>query len=95
MIKSALLVVVSIVSMGGSVWARDRIEMQGTSITGNRELPSVLYILPWKSAHQVELGELPFTSLLNAMPQPIEPGEYRRKVQLFHELNRKPADGGQ
>lgn len=66
--------------------AQDRLEMQGTAITGNRELPSMLYIVPWKSPHAVDLGDLPFASVLNEAPQPVEPAAYRRKVQLFHQL---------
>ncbi len=66
--------------------AQERLEMQGTSITGNRELPSMLYIVPWKSAQSVDLGELPFSSVLNTAAQPVEPANYQRKVQLFHEL---------
>jgi len=66
--------------------AQERLEMQGTAITGNRELPSMLYIVPWKTAQNVDLGELPFSSVLNTAAQPIEPANYQRKVQLFHEL---------
>lgn len=28
--------------------AADRLELEGTSIVGSRELPKVLYIVPWK-----------------------------------------------
>ena len=33
----------------------DRLELESSSITGNRELPKVLYIVPWKKA---DLGDL-------------------------------------
>ena len=34
----------------------DRLELDTTIVTGNRELPKVLYIVPWKKA---DIGELP------------------------------------
>ena len=30
-------------------WSADRIELDDTSIVGTRELPKVLYIVPWKN----------------------------------------------
>ena len=35
--------------------AKDRLDLDSTQITGNRELPKVLYIVPWRNA---ELGDL-------------------------------------
>ena len=29
--------------------AQDRIELEGMSIIGNKELPKMLYIVPWKN----------------------------------------------
>src|SRR5437868_2412185 len=34
----------------------DRLQLDTTIVTGNRELPKVLYIVPWKKA---DIGELP------------------------------------
>src|SRR5258706_7832453 len=33
----------------------DKMELDATSVTGNRELPKVLYIVPWKKS---DLGDL-------------------------------------
>ena len=37
------------------VWSADRIELDNTSIVGARELPKVLYIVPWKTVSQGEM----------------------------------------
>src|SRR5688572_6872126 len=36
--------------------ANDRLNLDTTVVTGNRELPKVLYIVPWKKS---DLGDLP------------------------------------
>lgn len=52
--------------------AEERINMQAMSIVGNKELPNVLYILPWKQANLPEMVELPLSSLINDALQPID-----------------------
>lgn len=37
------------VSFTGYAWSADRIELDNTAIVGTRELPKVLYIVPWKN----------------------------------------------
>ena len=56
--------------------------MQGTSIIGNKELPKVLYIVPWKGAEPVELGQPVFTSILDQSLQPdlaLKGGSFHRQ----------------
>lgn len=36
--------------IGSGVQAADRLELEDTSIIGSRELPKVLYIVPWKKS---------------------------------------------
>jgi len=54
------------------VFAEERIDMEALSIIGNKELPNVLYILPWKQANLPEMVELPLSSLINDALQPID-----------------------
>lgn len=44
----AILAIIT-ATLTGSVWSADRIQLDDTSIVGTRELPKVLYIVPWKS----------------------------------------------
>jgi len=50
----------------------DRVELETTEITGNRELPKVLYIVPWKRSDIGELVGKPANSLLDEVLQPID-----------------------
>lgn len=48
MMRFAVLLI-SALLLGSSVIAEDRLDMDATAIKGSRELPKVLYIVPWKS----------------------------------------------
>ena len=60
--------------------------MQGTSIIGNKELPKVLYIVPWKAAPDIELSTPAYRSVLDQAMQPIERSSFRRQIQFHQEL---------
>lgn len=72
----------------------DRIDLDTTQITGNRELPKVLYIVPWK---RPELGDLvgrPLNSLLDEVLTPVDRDVFRRENRYFNALQTggdKPA----
>jgi len=60
------------ICFSGAIFSIERIDMQGTSIIGNKEQPNVLYILPWKTADLPEMVELPLSSLISDALQPID-----------------------
>lgn len=66
--------------------AQDRVDLDATQITGNRELPKVLYIVPWK---RPELGDLvgrPLNSLLDEVLAPVDRDVFRRETRYFDAL---------
>jgi 2'-5' RNA ligase len=67
--------------------AEDRIELEGTSIFGNQELPKVLYIVPWKDSELPQLQEPPLESLIDQALAPIDRSEFRRQVIYFDALS--------
>ena len=64
--------------------AEERLEMEGTAIIGNQELPKVLYIVPWKQSELPDLSEPPLQSLIDDALAPIDREEFRREV-LYHD----------
>ena len=66
-----------------SVRAQDRVDLEGTSIIGNRELPKVLHIVPWKEPDLGDLGELPPTGLLDEVVSPIDREVFRRQLDYY------------
>jgi hypothetical protein len=66
--------------------AQQRMEMEGTAIIGNKELPRVLYIVPWKSAEPVELTTPPFRSVLDEPFGTIERSSFKRELKYYQSL---------
>ena len=65
-----------------SVWAQDqRLEMEGTSIIGNKELPKVLYIVPWQSPAKIDISTPSFVSILDQPLKQIDRKTFRRQIQ--------------
>jgi hypothetical protein len=61
----------------------DRLQLDTTIVQGNRELPKVLYIVPWKKADIGELPSQPFNSLLDEALTPVDRDVFRREVTYF------------
>jgi hypothetical protein len=76
--------------------AADRLDLDTTVVTGNRELPKVLYIVPWKKSEIGELPAQPFNTLLDEVLAPVDRDVFKREVKYFHAVNAesKPAAAG-
>jgi hypothetical protein len=72
--------------------AQDRIQLDATQITGNRELPKVLYIVPWKRSDLGDLIGRPVNSLLDEVLTPVDRDVFKRQNRYYDAL--KP-DGPQ
>ncbi|GAC1457758.1 MAG: hypothetical protein PVSMB6_16390 [Steroidobacteraceae bacterium] len=64
----------------------DRLELETTDITGNRELPKVLYIVPWKRSDLSDLAGKPPNSLLDEVLQPIDRDVFQRENRYYDAL---------
>ncbi|HYA66888.1 MAG TPA: hypothetical protein VEE84_09365 [Burkholderiaceae bacterium] len=59
----------------------DRADLDQTKIIGNRELPKVLYIVPWKKPMPGELAGRPLKSVLDEVLAPVDRDVFRRQVR--------------
>ncbi len=75
---------VSRTQSGGQVM--DRMELGRTEITGNQELPTVLYIVPWQKADPADLIGRPVNTLLDEVLAPIDREEFVRQVDYYGDL---------
>ncbi len=66
--------------LAGSVQAQDRADIDRTQIIGNRELPKVLYIVPWKKPLPGQLSGRPVQSVLDEALAPVDRAVFRRQV---------------
>ena len=60
--------------------AQDRADIDRTQIIGNRELPKVLYIVPWKKPMPGDLSGRPLVSVLDEALAPVDRDVFRRQV---------------
>ncbi|MEQ8205075.1 MAG: hypothetical protein RIA65_02785 [Woeseia sp.] len=67
----------------------DRIDLDRTEITGNQELPKVLYIVPWQKSDPGDLMGKPVNTLLDEVLAPIDRGEFVRQVRYYDELRER------
>jgi len=65
----------------------DRLDLETTVVSGNRELPKVLYIVPWKKADLGELPAQPFNTLLDEVLQPVDREVFKREVKYFQAIS--------
>lgn len=58
----------------------DRADIDRTAIVGNRELPKVLHIVPWKKPMPGELSGRPVSSVLDEALAPLDRDVFRRQI---------------
>jgi hypothetical protein len=75
-----------------AAWGQDRADIDRTQVIGNRELPKVLYIVPWKKPPPGELSGKPVNSVLDDLLSPVDRDVFRRHMNYDQQLNAaKPA----
>jgi hypothetical protein len=72
-----------------AVQAQDRADIDRTQIIGNRELPKVLYIVPWKKPLPGDLAGRPGASILDEALAPVDRDVFRRQLQYDAQLQSK------
>jgi hypothetical protein len=64
-----------------SAAAPDRADLDRSQIIGNRELPKVTYIVPWKKPGAGDLTGRPLVSVLDEALAPLDRDVFRRQVR--------------
>lgn len=64
----------------------DTLDLGTTSITGNQELPKVLYIVPWKRSDLGDLVGRPVDTLLDEVLAPVDPEVFERHLEFYESL---------
>ena len=75
---------------GGNVM--DRMDLGRTEITGNQELPKVMYIVPWQKSDPGDLMGRPVNTLLDEVLAPIDRSEFMRQVDYYGDLYTKDEE---
>ena len=70
----------------GAGGVMDEMDLGRTEITGNQELPKVLYIVPWKKSDPGDLMGKPVNTLLDEVLAPLDREEFIRQVDYYDDL---------
>jgi hypothetical protein len=74
--------------------AADRLELGTATVTGDREQPKVMYIVPWKKSDIGVLSGKPMHSLLDEALAPIDRDEFRREVAYYDVVKSDTSQNG-
>ena len=80
-----------IATVAAGAFAQDRADIDRTQIIGNRELPKVLYIVPWKKPLPGQLNGRPVHSVLDEALAPVDREVFRRQVDYAGQLQARAA----
>ena len=83
--KKRLVALTTLLVFGGA-FAQDRADIDRTQIIGNRELPKVLYIVPWKKPLPGALAGRPLQSVLDEALAPVDRDVFRRQVSYHGQV---------
>jgi hypothetical protein len=74
--------------------AADRLDLNTATVTGDREQPKVMYIVPWKNSDAGDLSGKPMNSLLDEALSPIDRDEFKREVAYYDALGGGMSQSG-
>lgn len=79
--KLLFFIGLSITSIAG-IQAEDRLELETTFIKGNKELPQILYVVPWKDIKSSRKKEqkIVLFSLFGDLFEPVNPDELNHVI---------------
>jgi len=85
-----LVLTAALPSVAAAEPAREELQLDATAITGSRELPTVLNILPWKRPGAGDLNGRPADSLMDEVLQPVNRVETRRELRYQNSAPKAP-----
>ena len=86
------IVLIGLTTIAGTgAFAQDKADIDRTQIIGNRELPKVLYIVPWKKPLPGDLSGRPLVSVLDEAMAPVDRDVFRRQVNYDGQTQARAA----
>ncbi len=84
---NTLIMLSAAFALSATVSAAEKLDMEGTRIRGNQELPKVLYIVPWKQSEIPDLSQPPLESLIDEALTPVDRDVFQRKIRYYDALS--------
>jgi len=68
--------------INATVFADERVDLEGATIIGNRELPKVLYVVPWKLPDQGHVVSRTLTRQTHGDLSPVDRTKFQQVLEL-------------
>jgi predicted lipid-binding transport protein (Tim44 family) len=72
----------------------DRLELGTATVTGDREQPKVMYIVPWKRSDIGDLAGKPMNSLVDEILSPVDRDVFKREVVYYRAVQTDASQNG-
>jgi hypothetical protein len=72
----------------------DRLELGTATVTGDREQPKVMYIVPWKRSDIGDLTGKPMNSLVDEILAPVDRDVFKREVVYYGAVQAEMSQNG-
>ncbi len=72
----------------------DRLELGTATVTGDREQPKVMYIVPWKKSDIGDLAGKPMNSLVDEILAPVDREVFKREVVYYKAVQADSSQNG-
>ena len=72
----------------------DRLELGTATVTGEREQPKVMYIVPWKRSDIGDMTARPMNSLVDEILAPVDRDVFKREVVYYHAVQSDTSQNG-
>lgn len=80
------MILAASVIIGPQAWAQSEIDLDGARIFGNRDLPNITYVVPWKD-EQLEVVDIqPMGNLFDDALKPIDRDVFIREIEYYELL---------
>jgi hypothetical protein len=72
----------------------DRLDLGTATVTGDREQPKVMYIVPWKRSDIGDLTGKPMNSLVDEILAPVDRDVFKREVVYYRAVQADASQNG-
>jgi hypothetical protein len=72
----------------------DRLDLGTATVTGDREQPKVMYIVPWKRSDIGDLTGKPMNSLVDEILSPVDRDVFKREVVYYQAVQATASQNG-
>jgi hypothetical protein len=74
--------------------ATDKLQLGTATVTGDREQPKVMYIVPWKRSDIGDLAGKPMNSLIDEILAPVDRDVFKREVVYYKAVQAEASQNG-